>query len=353
MKSAKLRVAQTNRKIRLSYRKTKPKSIPRTIPDKRNLVTRTPFGSIVVKKQANPVKIRYIRSSDVVAAKNARKGVKKIRSAKGVQSVIHKRNEIGQRIARRRRTPQMRRTLQAGTPQVSRDEHTKKIKALKNHGVGKILVMLAPGPSILEIPIEKLNNVPKVEFMTINKPDLRLWPTDFWAFCDQTQCNRNQEMWNSYGGIIINSGAVRSRKSNQIVVRSRPGKGFSRDLVEGYYIGRSSTYANMQMALWMNYDKIFICGVDMARVTIKKKDGQEIDMLHSYGTNPDVPEAKRVERFKYEAENYAHGASQLTSEECQRFCFCTTHNPWPFIEQFDHIKHYEAVDKIIEASGQL
>ncbi len=99
--------------------------------------------------------------------------------------------------------------------------------------------------------------------MCINQPYQLLWPTKFWSFCDHTQFTRNESVWNNYNGIIINSYNVKARKSNQILIQARPGQGFSADLPGGYHIGRSTTYASMQIANYMNYSKIYLFGVDM------------------------------------------------------------------------------------------
>lgn len=136
------------------------------------------------------------------------------------------------------------------------------ISRLKDVGKGRILVIVGNGPSILEAPLERLKNVEPIDIMSINKPDKRLWPTRWWAFCDQSQCMRNPDQWHDLKVHVITSTAVRSkdRTENRTIVRTRQGRGFSKDLTQGYHISRSSVYANMQTAYYMNYDKIFIFG---------------------------------------------------------------------------------------------
>jgi hypothetical protein len=75
------------------------------------------------------------------------------------------------------------------------------------------------------------------------------------------------------------------------------GKGFNLDPSQGIYIGRSSVYAAMQIAIWMNYQEIFIFGCDMNPAGIN-------GVLHFYGDNPDVNPVVRKNRFKNEAEYY-------------------------------------------------
>ena len=151
-----------------------------------------------------------------------------------------------------RRSPSMFR----GKPPIN----GKAIERLKGIGTGRVLVVIAAGPSVLEVDFSPLKEFSAVDFMCINKPFKAVWPSKFWAFCDHTQQRANQDTWNSYDGIIINSPNVRARKSNQVLIRSRPGKGFCTDVTKGYHIGRSSTYANMQVAYYMNYDRVYIFG---------------------------------------------------------------------------------------------
>jgi hypothetical protein len=128
------------------------------------------------------------------------------------------------------------------------------------------------------------------------------------------------------------------------LIRNLSGTGFSKDLVKGFYIGRSTTYANMQTALWMNYPKVFIFGCDMAAV-----DGK----LHYYGQNPDVGNANRIERFKQEGDSYEYAAKNLTQEERERFTFCSNYNKYGFIDKFSRLDHTVAVDKILELAKTI
>lgn len=224
-------------------------------------------------------------------------------------------------------------------------QYTRSIQQLKNVGVGRFLIMIACGPSILETDLTKLKDHPFIDMMSINKPDPRLHPTKWWVFCDQSQYRRNRNTFDNYPGTVINAWSVRARHKNQILVRTKPNKGFSKDLIQGYHIGRSTTFANMQTAFWMNYDKIFIFGCDMAPTAGKQ--------LHFYGTNPDVGPNMRVKRFAKEAEHYLEGAKQLTPQERMKFYFCSSYNQWPFIDYFKRMDHIEAPDKIIEMADAL
>lgn len=215
---------------------------------------------------------------------------------------------------------------------------------LKGIGQGRILIILACGPSVNEVPIERLNGNKMIDIMCINKPNPRVWPSKYWAFCDQTQYSHNLSYWEGYTGTIINASSVRARHRNQILLRNISGVGFSKDLVRGFNIGRSTTYANMQTALWMEYPKVFIFGCDMAAVN---------GSLHYYGQNPDVANTNRIERFKQEAESYEFAAKTLGQEERDRFVFCSNYNKFRFIDSFKRLDHTKAVDIILELANSI
>lgn len=227
------------------------------------------------------------------------------------------------------------------------DVDKSKIRSLKGVGSGKFLAVFAPGPSILEAEIEKLIGIKRLDTMTINKPDNRFWPTDYWMFCDRTQYDRNKDAFNSYRKIVINTTSIKASHPNQIRIKNLPNRGFSTDMVKGFHIGRSTTFSAMQVAAYMGYDKIFIFGCDMVRVEIEK-DGTKRSLLHSYGQNKDVPEEVRLARFPKEAEFY-DAASKIMSEDLRsRYYFCSEYNPWPFIKRFNRLNQKEAVDFIIK-----
>jgi len=225
-------------------------------------------------------------------------------------------------------------------------KYRKSVENFKDIGVGRYLAMIACGPSILEVDLPRLQGHDKVDLMSINKPDPRVHPTKYWVFCDQSQYMRNKKAFDSYTGTLINAWSVRARHPNQVLIKNRSGKGFSKNLLQGYYIGRSTTFANMQVALWMNYDKIFVFGCDMCQPPNAKS-------LHSYGRNPDVDPKIRVKRFQKEADHYVAGAKQLTQLDRKKFVFCSAYNPWGFVDMFGKMDHREAVEHILGlADGQ-
>lgn len=218
-------------------------------------------------------------------------------------------------------------------------ENTPKIFALRGKGKGRILAIIGNGPSINEIPLERLKYQENVDTLSINHPDPRLWPTTYWSFYDPSQLKRHKDLIDSYDGTMFNSTAIKMYKSKSIKFNNIHGMAFSKDLTKGLCIGKSSCYAAMQIALWMGYEKIFLFGVDMNADGI---DGN----LHFYGTNPDVnPEVRKV-RFKNEAEFFGHAAERLTPEERIMFYFCSSYNNWGFTTRFNHMDHKKSIDFI-------
>lgn len=232
------------------------------------------------------------------------------------------------------------------------DPHIKRINAVRGIGKGKILAMFAPGPSILEAQIDEIKNLKNVDTMTINKPDLRFWPTKYWMFCDRTQYVRNKNFFESYDGTIFNTMGINAKHKNQYRIRSISGKGFSADLSKGLYIGRSTTYSAMQVAAWMDYDYVFIFGIDMCKVTLER-NGEKITALHSYGVNPDVPESTRLKRFKREAESYDNASKIINESLRKRYYFCSEYNPWPFVDKFNRLNQKEAINYIKKISEEM
>jgi hypothetical protein len=113
---------------------------------------------------------------------------------------------------------------------------------------------------------------------------------------------------------------------------------------KGFYIGKSTTFSAMQVAAWMGYEKIYIFGCDMCRVGKK---------LHSYGVNPDVPEKVRERRFKKEAEFYDVASKIMGEGLRKKYVFCSSYNPWPFVDKFERIDQKKAIDIIIEHSKEV
>jgi hypothetical protein len=218
------------------------------------------------------------------------------------------------------------------------DDSKRKINKIKSYGIGKILIIIANGPSINEVELNRLRGYNNIDTMSINRPDQRIWPTTHWAFCDPSQYTAYKDLWETYSGTIINSTGISHLKENSIQIKNIGGFGFSFDLIKGFYIGRSTTYANMQTALWMAYDKVYIFGVDMCEVN---------GVLHFYGVNPAVPPEKRIQRFAQEAKYYEYAAANMSEADRSKFVFCSSYNQWPFVEKFNRLDHAGAIDHIL------
>jgi hypothetical protein len=179
--------------------------------------------------------------------------------------------------------------------------------------------------------------------MSINKPDLRVWPTKYWLFCDTSQLLRNRDLWLHYDGYIFNSAMISEFRPGTIQIKNIHGEGFSLDPTQGFYIGRSSVYGAQQVALWLGYDRIYIFGCDMCAVNI---NGQPL--VHFFGVNPDTQPESRVKRFADEAKYYIYAAKHLSSEVRNRFYFCSSYNPFDFVSSFNKLDHHTAVQTILD-----
>lgn len=295
----------------------------------------------VVTRQPVQAKNKQAQTKHVTKAKHAINPPKKAQKINKTQTQQQHQVSKQQRIRQEVLDKKQRRTPYNPTKDIS----VNKINKLKNLGVGKILVMMACGPSINEVDFEPLFGNPRIDLMCINKPDPRTWPhVAYWAFCDQSQYNRNTDLFFNCNKMILNSTAVKARRAEkQVVIKSIGGNGFSRDLTRGYHIGRSTVYANMQTALWMNYDQIYIFGIDMCEVEGK---------VHFYGINPDVKPVDRVKRFKIEADNYLKAYHIMKEEERIKFTICSGYNNWEFAELYGKINHKQAVNIILNEANK-
>ncbi len=303
-----------------------PKNIPQVLP--------------VQPKKA--VKVPTIRTRSVVVTKRPMisKIAKKVAKApKGISKPATVVRSVRKRTLTSARPSQLRRAHDKIL-----SKHSDRIRMLRGAGHGKVLAIISCGPSVNQVPVDLLKGHSKIDIMCVNKPELRVWPTEYWIFCDQSQYNRNQEYWGSYNGTIINASSVRATHPDQVLVRSIAGKGFSRDITKGFHIGRSTTYVSMQVALYMGYNKIYILGCDMGEV-----DGQ----MHRYGQNPDVSNDNRQRRFAKEAEHFAWGTKVLKEYERQKFVFCSNHNKYEFVDYYDRLDQEDAVGTILDVANEL
>lgn len=214
------------------------------------------------------------------------------------------------------------------------------IKNLQNKSVGKYLFILGNGPSLNSVDTQYLSKIDNTEMCTINVPDGRCWPTKYWAFYDISQFNMHRELYESFTGTIFNSTTIKGENPNSIKFKYLSGLGYSRDAVTGIYVGMSSVYATIQIAMYMNFDKIFVLGCDMNDKIDKSK-------THFYGVNPKVKPDTRLDRFKKEANWYDRMADTLSQEERNKIVFCSKGiNNWRFMDYFPTLKPDEVVKHI-------
>jgi len=208
------------------------------------------------------------------------------------------------------------------------------------HGAesGRILVLVANGPSRDEVELERLAALDNADFMSINTPDMRVWPTKYWCFVDQSQAKDLARLISVYPGTIFNTASVKSRRADAILVKSAT-KMFSTNLHRGAHVGRTTTFFAMQIAYWLGYDHVYLFGVDMA----SDKSGK----LYSWGSNPHVKDAERIKRFQTENETFEWAGQNLPEPIRSRFTFCSSYNIWPFQRHFEHVQHETAIDLIV------
>lgn len=300
------------------YKKNTTVSVPKTI----KVVVQPSIAKTVELEEA-----QRLAKQTKIAASN------KKQPNKPLQQAISNNINPGKRTLKRTNKPVQYITREAPPESIA------KIKGIQNKGKNRILAIIGNGPSLGEIPIEQLKNIENLDTLSINKPDPRIWPTTHWAFFDRSQYRRHQEIWNSYDGFIFNSTSIKEQKPKSMQFTNRQGLGFSRDLTSHIYIGYSSVYASLQIALWMNYEAIYIFGCDM------NPDGLN-GRLHFYGTNPDVDPKQRAQRFERESKSYDYAANNLPESDRKKITFCTDYNPWSFVKSFKQISHKKALEFI-------
>lgn len=266
--------------------------------------------------------------------------------AKRIASVATVRDRINR--TRREVAPVPRRREPPKVTQLSTDltpEQKERVKQLQGIAQGQYLVILGNGPSLANIDTHILSQYPTVRLCTINVPDERCWPTPYWAFYDRSQYHRHKELYKTFQGTIFNSTGIKEPNHNSIKFKHIPGLGYSRDITRGVYVGMSSVFATLQIAMYMMFNRIYVIGCDM---------NEDVDstQTHFYGVNPDVNPDERKKRFKKEANWYDRMTEMLTPEEKAKIVFCTKGvNKWPFMDHFQTVTPLEATNFIIQDTG--
>lgn len=216
---------------------------------------------------------------------------------------------------------------------------------LRGSKANRVLIIVANGPTHSMAALDRLKDHPRIDIMSINKPDMRLWPTTFWTFCDNSQLRRHRNLWEQYRGIIFNTSSIKEQRAGPTYkARTLNNLGFSTDMTQGVHIGRTTTYVGMQIGFYLGYDHIFVFGCDMCAV-----DGK----LYPWGSNPDVADKNRAKRFNIEARSFEWAATNLSQDIRSRFTFCSEYNPYEFSDKFRRLPHKEAVDIALEHANIL
>lgn len=116
-------------------------------------------------------------------------------------------------------------------------------------------------------------------------------------------------------------------------------QGWSRDLGNGLYGGKSSTYSALQIGMWAGYPRVYIIGCDMAPVGDRT--------WHYGGDNPDITIEQRIPRFDLEAAHWKHAAKALRPEERSKIYFCSGYNRFAFVDAFNRRDHRGIVGEIL------
>ena len=226
------------------------------------------------------------------------------------------------------------------------------VLSLRNRGVGRLLVIVACGPSIMEADLPRLKHHPLIDTLAINTPDPRMFPTTYWGFADDEVYDRDPELVRSYAGILLNAwGVVRNRpemaRPNQVLMTYQDAEQtpFSRNMLRGVVLGCSTTFANLQVAFWMNYDRVFVFGCDMCKPPTAEG-------LHFHSRHEMEP-GERLQRFEIEARFFQGAAESLSRAERRKLVFCSAYNPWPFMRAFQQLDHREAVDQILALAESM
>lgn len=214
---------------------------------------------------------------------------------------------------------------------------------LRNVGPVRVLVVCATGPSIGEIPgLKALGLHSRIDVLAINRPVPDLDPSAFYLFQDATSYVRNRDYLATYSGLMLAGfRALPGDTPNTVFFPLRQGMGFSRDLTGGWFVGKSSSYAALQVALWMRYPRIYFLGVDMGAVG---------GALWHYGQNPDITAGEPTPRFELEFRFFDHAAAVLSPEERKRVTFASAHNLYAFPDAFNRRDHRAIVPEILEAA---
>lgn len=223
-------------------------------------------------------------------------------------------------VPTRQRVTNPSRLTSSYNPIPAQQSKQRTIHDLKDTCSGKVLHILANGPSLLEVLLDKLEG----DTFAINKlpPSIK---TTYYLLMDESTRQRNKNDFNRYDGIMLTGYNIKPpRRHNQIMVPSAEQEGFYyKDHLSGFYIGKSSTYVAMQLGVYFGYEKIFIHGLDMGEVK---------GSLHFYGQKEGESKEWRLNRFSQEEVAYQWACDFLPAEIRKKFVFTSPYNNRRFLQ---------------------
>lgn len=211
--------------------------------------------------------------------------------------------------------------------------------AVKNQ---RSLAIFANGPSLNEAGIERLRGAPGLDLLAINTPHPSIPLNDYhyWLFVDMDVATRHADLVQQYEGTFIS--CLRLPTARHVMsFKLLRGSGFSRNICEGYYTGRSSTYVALQFAIEKQYKRIFVFGLDMNPV-----DGNCFFGPHA---DPHNAPAIRARRFEAEAIFLKFAAYDLTDAERSSIVLCGRAKDWDFCRYFERWPVEKAVSRILDS----
>ena len=199
----------------------------------------------------------------------------------------------------------------------------------RNWGIGKQLLILGNGPSLNRISVESVKSR-GLTCMGVNNIKDDFWQPEFWSVNDTQKALELKKQIGNYKGTIFSVLPKKTTLGEFIKLKNISTTQWSTDLSNGVVLGRSTVFLCLQVAFWMNFDKIFVAGIDM--------NPRESGNLHFYGTNTTIDPEKRKGRFINESVCYDNMIKSLSSTDLEKITLCVKGiNPWPFASKLNNI----------------
>jgi hypothetical protein len=205
------------------------------------------------------------------------------------------------------------------------------------------LVVVANGPSANDADLARLCGVAGIDLLAINTPHPAIPLNDYayWLIVDSDVLNqRHPRLVALYQRTLITP--CRCEKQHVIDFKVLSGFGFSRDPLDGFFVGRSSSYVALQFAIGGGWGRVAFFGLDM----------QSDDPTWFYGSRSDNPfnlPHQRAAKFDREAAFWEDAiANHLTEEERGRVWLCGLADR-PFTKYFRRLAPSKAVGELVHA----